>query len=214
MQKLKLFPSLYFILDPSVCKKQNPIKIATEVLKGGVKLLQLRDKNNDIRTKLQLAKKIQTLCKSYNAIFIINDHLDIALTLSTDGLHLGQTDFPFIEAKQLLGPNKILGTSNTTLQQAIESEKQGSDYIAIGSIYPTKTKKNFELTGLLTLKEATKIISKPIAAIGGINLKNITEVLIPGVTFICISSAISLSNNPQKYTKQIVSKINNYYTKD
>ena len=207
---MKEFPSLYFILDPSVCKKQNPIKIATEVLKGGVKLLQLRDKNNDIRMKLELAKKIQILCKSYNATFIMNDHLDIALTLSTDGLHLGQTDFPFIEAKQLLGPNKILGTSNVTLEQAIESEKQGSDYIAIGSIYPTKTKKNAELTGLLTLKKATKIISKPIAAIGGINLKNITEVLMTNVSFICISSAISLSDNPQQYTKEIISKINDH----
>ena len=132
MQKLKQFPSLYFILDPSVCKNQHPIKIATETLKGGVKLLQLRDKSDDIRKKLELAKKIQTLCKSYNATFIINDHIDIALTLSTDGLHLGQTDFPFLEAKELLGPNKILGTSNVTLEQAIESEKQGSDYIAIG----------------------------------------------------------------------------------
>tara|TARA_B100001750_G_C15518330_1_gene609223 strand:- start:582 stop:1220 length:639 start_codon:yes stop_codon:yes gene_type:complete len=210
LQKLKQFPSLYFILDPSVCKNQNPLKIAIEVLKGGVKLLQLRDKNNDIRMKLQLAKKIQTLCKSYNATFIMNDHLDIALTLSTDGLHLGQTDFPFIEAKRLLGPDKILGTSNVTLEQAIESEKQGSDYIAIGSIYPTKTKKNIELTGILTLKKATKIISKPIAAIGGINLNNITEVLMTDVSFICISSAISLSDNPQQYTKQIISKINDY----
>ena len=193
-----------------MCKNQNPIKIAIEVLKGGVKLLQLRDKNNDIRMKLQLAKKIQTLCKSYNATFIMNDHLDIALTLSTDGLHLGQTDFPFIEAKRLLGPDKILGTSNVTLEQAIESEKQGSDYIAIGSIYPTKTKKNIELTGILTLKKAIKIISKPIAAIGGINLNNITEVLMTDVSFICISSAISLSDNPQQYTKQIISKINDY----
>ena len=210
MEKLKQYPSLYFILDPSVCKNQHPIKIATETLKGGVKLLQLRDKSDDIRKKLELAKKIQTLCKSYNATFIINDHIDIALTLSTDGLHLGQTDFPFLEAKELLGPNKILGTSNVTLEQAIESEKQGSDYIAIGSIYPTKTKKNIELTGRLTLKKATKIISKPIAAIGGINLTNITEVLMTGVSLICISSAISLSDNPQQYTKEIISKINDY----
>ena len=200
--KTKKFSGLYVIIDPSFINSKDPVNIAQQVLDGGANIIQLRNKTDNIRETVDWAIKISELCNSYNAFFIVNDRVDIAIISNSDGVHLGQGDIYPDHVKNITDKDLIIGSSNATIKEIEESNKNSSDYIAVGSIYSTDTKSNTRPASLNLLVEAKKISKKPIVAIGGINENNIEEVLETGVDSVCMVTAITLSKDPQKATER------------
>jgi len=200
--KTKKFSGLYVIIDPSFINSKDPVNIAQQVLDGGANIIQLRNKADNIRETVDWAIKISELCNSYNAFFIVNDRVDIAIISNSDGVHLGQGDISPDHVKNITDKDLIIGSSNATIKEIEESNKNSSDYIAVGSIYSTDTKSNTRPASLNLLVEAKKISNKPIVAIGGIKENNIEEVLETGVDSVCMVTAITLSKDPQKATER------------
>jgi len=200
--KTKKFNGLYVIIDPSFINSKDPVNIAQQVLDGGANIIQLRNKADNIRETVNWAIKISELCNSYNAFFIVNDRVDIAIISNSDGVHLGQSDISPDHVKKITDKDLIIGSSNATKKEIEESNNNSCDYIAVGSIYSTDTKTNTRPASLNLLVEAKKISRKPIVAIGGIKDNNIEEVLETGVDSVCIVTAITLSKDPQKATER------------
>ena len=200
--KTKKFSGLYVIIDPSFINSKDPVNIAQQVLDGGANIIQLRNKTDNIRETVDWAIKISELCNSYNAFFIVNDRVDIAIISNSDGVHLGQGDISPDHVKNITDKDLIIGSSNATIKEIEESNKNSSDYIAVGSIYSTDTKSNTRPASVNLLVEAKKISNKPIGAIGGIKENNIEEVLETGVDSVCMVTAITLSKDPQKATER------------
>ena len=200
--KTKKFSGLYVIIDPSFINSEDPVNVAKQVLDGGANIIQLRNKTDNIRQTVDWAIKISELCNSYNAFFIVNDRVDIAIISNSDGVHLGQGDIYPDHVKNITDKDLIIGSSNATINEIEESNKNSSDYIAVGSIYSTDTKSNTRPASLNLLVEAKKISNKPIVAIGGIKENNIEEVLETGVDSVCMVTAITLSKDPQKATER------------
>jgi len=200
--KTKKFSGLYVIIDPSFINSEDPVNVAKQVLDGGANIIQLRNKTDNIRQTVDWAIKISELCNSYNAFFIVNDRVDIAIISNSDGVHLGQGDIYPDHVKNITDKDLIIGSSNATINEIEESNKNSSHYIAVGSIYSTETKSNTRPASLNLLVEAKKISNKPIVAIGGIKENNIEEVLETGVDSVCMVTAITLSKDPQKATER------------
>lgn len=200
--KTKKFRGLYVIIDPSFINSEDPVNVAKQVLDGGANIIQLRNKADNIRDTVDWAMKISRLCNTYNAFFIVNDRVDIAIISNSDGVHLGQGDISPDHVKNITDKDLIIGSSNATINEIEESNKNSSDYIAVGSIYSTDTKSNTRPASLNLLVEAKKISKKPIVAIGGIKENNIEEVLETGVDSVCMVTAITLSKDPQKATER------------
>ncbi len=161
-----------------------------KVLKAGVKWIQYREKERSMRKMFEETTKLKRLSKDYNALFIVNDYVDLALCVDADGVHLGQEDLHLTEARRILGKGKIIGISTHTLVQAIEAEKGGADYIGFGPIFFTATKDAGSPKGIDILQEVKKQVRIPVVAIGGINLENVRPVFDTDVDAIAVASAI------------------------
>jgi thiamine-phosphate pyrophosphorylase len=164
------------------------------VLRAGVGWVQYRDKNASRRKVHEEAIKLKDLAGKHNAVFIVNDYSDIALAIDADGVHLGQDDLPVKEARKILGKGKIIGVSTHSIEQALEAEQAGADYLGFGPVFHTSTKDAGSPRGIDLLKEIRNKVSIPVVAIGGINLENIHSVLETGVDGVAIASAISKGN--------------------
>jgi thiamine-phosphate pyrophosphorylase len=170
-------------------------------IRGGADVIQLREKNRSKREKLELGFMIRRITQEEDALFIVNDDLDLALILEADGLHLGQTDIPIRYARPYL-PNKIIGVSTHSLEQAEEAIRDGADYIGVGPIFPTSTKENPDKVvgpGLITRIAAFSPI--PIVAIGGITLENVGEVIQAGGTCAAVVSDILNAENIESQSR-------------
>ena len=198
---------LYAIIDSDSLSGKNHINTTRQLLKGGAKIIQLRDKKLAKKELLNIAQELKLLCDKHNALFIMNDYLDIALTSSADGLHLGQDDLPVAIARKLLPIDILIGCSVTTVKQAKEAEAQGADYIAVSAVFPTDTKDNIKVVGFDTLKNIKKATNLPVVAIGGINRDNMPDVLAAGADSVALISAILKADSPEKATRQIVKEL-------
>ena len=145
--------SLYFITDSTGFSEEEFLRRIEAALRGSVTLLQLREKDKTTRKYLDLARKVHALTKRYGVPLIIDDRLDIALAIGAEGVHLGQSDLPIDLARQLLGPDRIIGATAKTVPQALEAYQQGADYLGVGAIYPTTTKVKTVLTSTDTLRD-------------------------------------------------------------
>lgn len=202
---------LYVILDPEIMKTSSIIELAKATLSGGTTAIQLRDKQNDKGIQLKIAIELRKLCEEYNAALIINDHADLAVASDSHGLHIGQNDLPYSYSKKILQPNQFIGTSNNNIEESKISIKDGADYIAIGAMFTTDSKSNTRPSSLSYLTEIKQLSPlAPIVAIGGININNIDLVLEAGADSICVISAVSLSDDPEKSTKILVDKIHGF----
>ncbi len=172
----KLNFSLYGFLDFSLVSDKNYMQVLVQMAKGGLKILQYRDKFSTREKILQRAKKIARFCQKHRIALIINDHVDIAKEVEADGVHLGQGDISSATARKILGIGKIIGRSTHSFQQALAAEKQGADYIACGPIFKTPTKKGRPAVGLDLLKKVAAQIKIPVVAIGDINLNNLAQI--------------------------------------
>ena len=168
-EKLKL----YLVTDSNILKGRDFYKCIEDALKGGVTTLQLREKNANGKEFLEKAYKLRELTKKYNALFIINDRVDIAILCDADGVHVGQSDIPLKEVRQLVGKDKIIGISAHDLKEANDAKNGGADYIGVGAMFNTSTKNDATLVTIEQLKEIDEKVDIPKVLIGGINLDNI-----------------------------------------
>lgn len=202
---------LHVIIDTQALKGRSHIEIAGQIIRGGAKTLQLRDKLTSKKELLPLALELKTLCAEHNVLFIVNDYLDLALAAGADGLHLGQDDLPIKVARKLIPIDKILGCSTTTVDQAIAAESAGADYIAVGSIYPTPSKETAVIVGLERLRQVRQVVDLPIVAIGGITKDNTAEAITAGANSVAVISAILGAESPEEAARQIVTRIETPY---
>ena len=205
--KAKLIRGLCAIIDTQALKGRLHHEVASQVIRGGARIVQLRDKVLPKKELMTIAIKLKEICAGHDVLFIINDHLDIALASDADGLHLGQNDLPVRVARQLLPIDKILGCSTNTLEQALTAEADGADYIGVGSIYPTSSKETAVIVAPERLRQVRRAVSLPIVAIGGINEDNAAEVISAGADAIAVISAILKTESPEKSARQIVARI-------
>lgn len=198
---------LYLVTDSDILGDRNFYKCIEEALKGGVTMLQLREKNSDGKEFLQKAIKLRALTRKYNVKFIINDRVDIAILCDADGVHVGQNDIPANEARKLL-KDKIIGVSCTTLEEAKKAKEDGADYLGIGDIFGTKTKLDAKKVSLNQLKEIKEKVELPIVAIGGLNLENIEEIKKVNVDGYAVISAILEKRDIKKECENWIKRIN------
>ena len=202
--KTNRIQGLYVIVDTEVLKGRGHVEVAAQAIRGGAKIIQLRDKTLSKKELLSVAQEIKNLCAEHNVLFIMNDYLDLALAVGVDGLHLGQDDLPLKIARRLLPMDKILGCSVTTVEQAVVAVSEGADYIAVGSMYPTPSKATAKVVGLERLREVRQKVSLPLVAIGGITKDNAAEVKAAGADSVAVISAVVGAQAPEEAARQIV----------
>ncbi len=183
--------TLYLVTDRGILGGRDLFEAVEAAIRGGITLLQLREKDASGREFYEIALQMKRVAGSHHIPLIINDRLDIALAVDADGLHVGQDDLPVEVARRLLGPGKILGCSVSSVEEAVQAERSGADYLGAGIVYPTSSKEvaapPIGVDGLRRIKEAVSI---PVVGIGGISLHNITAVKEAGVDGISVISAI------------------------
>ena len=199
--------SLYLVTDNSedVDKFLNTIE---EAIKGGVTVVQIREKTADTLDFYNLALKVKEITSKYDVPLIVNDRVDIALAIDADGVHVGQSDMPCDVTRKLIGQNKILGVSAATVKEAEKAESDGADYIGTGAVFPTATKDDADSVTKDELIEIVKSIDIPVVAIGGINLDNAHELNGTGITGLSVVSAIMSSDNPKKSSQELLNIFN------
>jgi len=172
-------------------------------LEGGVTFLQLREKSLDEKAFLEEAKQLKKLCAKYNVPFVINDNVDIAYKIDADGVHIGQDDMQVKDVRMKLGKDKIIGVSAHTVEEAVLAEKEGADYLGVGAVFQTKSKKNVKAMPYDTLKAICEAVSIPVVAIGGIERENVEMLSGSGVCGIAVISAIYAEKDIIEATKKL-----------
>lgn len=198
---------LYVIADKRICGSRDIEAVISESIDGGAEMIQYRDKESDDNRFLQTASKLQAICKSRNIPFIVNDRVEIALEINADGVHVGQEDMPLVEVRKRVDPGKIIGVSATSIPQAIQAEKNGADYIGIGPIFDTLSKKTDEPLGLDIIRESKQRLNIPFFAIGGINLDNLDVLIQAGGNRIAVISAVISSDDIISVTEKLKVKM-------
>lgn len=199
---------LYAITGEEFHNGRDLIQVMEEAILGGVDIIQLRDKYSSKKEVLRKAKLLKELAKKYDIPLIINDHIDVALAVDADGIHIGQDDLPLEEARKIIGKNKIIGISTHEIEEAREAQKNGADYIGVGPIFPTKSK--VDVVDPVTTKyieEVVKEITIPFVAIGGIKLHNVDQVLDAGASRICAISEIVGNEDVTRACQLFIKKI-------
>jgi thiamine-phosphate pyrophosphorylase len=202
-----------FLRTPFLCvitdESMNPVSLADEALRGGATMIQLRHKTASGRELFSWAQEIRTLCRKYEALFFVNDRIDIALACAADGVHLGQEDIPARIARTIAGETMLVGISATSLEEALKAQKEGADYIGLGHIFPTGSKeKHHPPLGIETLEKAASILSIPIVAIGGVTLENAPALVAAGADGIAVISAVSRTPSPMQAAMDLAKAIN------
>jgi thiamine-phosphate pyrophosphorylase len=205
--KIGRMHGLYVILDRQFLAGRDELDIAGQIIEGGAGVIQFRDKQSKKGELLLVAQKLRELCSQAGVLFIINDYLDLAMVVDADGLHIGQEDLPLPVVRRELPVDKIVGCSVTTVSQATKAQNEGADYIAVGSIFPTTTKKKATVVGVDMLKEVKRIVSTPLVAIGGINQSNVGEVVAAGADAVAVISAVLGEKDVRGAVQKLVAKM-------
>ena len=181
---------IYLVTDEKSCNGKDFYKCIEEAIKGGVKIVQLREKTLSTKDFFIKALKVKEICKNYGALFIINDRLDIAQAVEADGVHLGQSDMPIEKAKEILKNKFLIGVTARNVDEAIKAELEGADYIGSGAIFGTSTKDNAKKLEIEELKKIINSVKIPVFAIGGINTNNVSMLKNIGLQGVCSVSGI------------------------
>ena len=200
---------LYVIVDPEATRDRPIVEVAEAVVKGGAAVVQLRDKTHDKGQVLPVAYLFKQLCERYDALFIVNDDEEGALSADADGLHVEQTDLPVTEARKTLALTQIVGRSISTVDEAVESQARGADYISVGPVFHTSTmgRGSRPAVGVEMISKAKGLVAQPVVAIGGINAENAAEVLRAGADCVAVVSAITLADDPEAAAGRMVEVI-------
>ena len=209
MKKSQIDLSLYLVTEESI-EIDELTKIITESVSGGVSIVQLREKNNSSLSFYKKASALKQLLNELSIPLIINDRVDIALAVGADGIHIGQDDLPLPVVKKMVPEDMIVGVSVSTLEEALEAERNGADYIGVGSVFPTKTKQDATLMALEDLGEICRGVSIPAVAIGGITADNISALSDSGLSGTAVVSAIMNADNPKTASESLLKIIKDF----
>ncbi|MEE3399687.1 MAG: thiamine phosphate synthase [Eubacterium sp.] len=194
---------LYAVTDRHWLGDRTLYEVVKESLDGGATFIQLREKNLDQEHFLEEAKELKKLCAEYKVPFVINDNVDIALEIDADGVHVGQSDMEAGDVRAKLGPDKIIGVSAQTVEQALLAEKHGADYLGVGAVFPTGSKDDAVEVSHETLKAICEAVSIPVIAIGGITVDNTSSLAGTGICGIAVISAIYGQEDILEATKKL-----------
>nr|WP_195517275.1 thiamine phosphate synthase [Paraclostridium bifermentans] len=203
MKELKF----YLVTDSDILRGRDFYNSIEEALKGGVTMLQLREKNASGKEFLEKAIKLRELTKKYNVKFIINDRVDIAMLCDADGVHVGQSDIPANKVRELIGEDKIVGVSARTVEEALTAKENGADYLGVGAMFTTRTKLDAKSVSIEKLKEIKEVIKLPVVAIGGLSLSNIDKLKECNVDGYAVVSAILGAENIKLECEKWIEKI-------
>lgn len=175
--------------------------------RSGVTIVQLREKNLTTNQYYQLAKQVKEITDAYQVPLIIDDRLDVCLAVDAAGLHIGDDELPVSVARQVLGPDKILGVTAKTVKRALEAEEGGADYLGTGAIFPTTTKKNAPITLISTLKTICQRVAIPVVAIGGLTSENIDQLIDTGIAGVAVVRDLMQAEDIEAKTKAFLTKL-------
>ncbi len=195
---------LYVITDRRMAGQRSDEEIVRAALEGGATCIQLRAKELSTRQQVALGRLLRDLCHRWGRLFIVNDRLDVALAVQADGVHLGADDMPVAIARQMLGPDAVIGASAEDVAQARRAEQEGASYLGVGPVFPTATKPDAgPPIGLDRLAEIARAVNIPVVAIGGINRDNAPQVLKAGASGVAVISAVVAAPDPRAATQQL-----------
>ncbi|MFC2158469.1 thiamine phosphate synthase [Acidobacteriota bacterium] len=199
---------MYLVTDGPLCLGRNIIEVVKEAVAGGVTVVQLREKEASARKLLCLGSELQAFLKERRIPLIVNDRVDIARALDVDGVHLGNNDMPIGLAREILGPDKIIGLSAESVEEAESADQMGADYIGVSPVFTTPTKPELEtglgFEGLRRIRETTSL---PLVAIGGMNASNSRLAIQNGADGVAVVSAICSAENPETAARAILEEV-------
>ena len=201
---MELNTKFYFITDSSNYEEDEFLERVESALKGGVTILQLREKNKTTREYIELAEKVHEITKRYNVPLIIDDRVDVMLAVDAEGVHVGAEDMPLDMARRIIGKDKILGATAKTVPVAKAAYEAGADYLGVGAIYPTTTKVKTILTSTETLADICKAVPIAVNAIGGLNATNLHVLKGIDIDGICAVSAIMKADSPKQAVEDML----------
>lgn len=202
---------LYAVTDRTWLNGRTLRQVVSEAVSGGATTIQIREKNSGYEDFKSQALEIQALCKENHIPFIVNDNVDLALDIDADGVHVGQSDMEAVRVRDLIGPDKILGVSASTVQEAIEAERNGADYIGAGAVFQTGSKSDAVNVTHDVLREICSAVKIPVIAIGGINSGNIGELKGSGIAGVAVISAIFASQDIEKSARELLELSEKYF---
>ena len=209
MNKKDIDYTCYLVTDHKGKTNDEILDIIEEALKGGTSIVQIREKTASTKDFYELALKVKEITQKYDVPLLINDRLDIAIAIDSDGVHIGQDDMPARKAREILGEEKIIGVSAATIEEARKAEADGADYIGTGAVFPTATKDDAPSITKEDLSEITSSISIPTVAIGGITLENAHELKDTGIAGFSVVSAIMSAESPKEASEKLREIFNN-----
>ncbi len=208
MDKLSYFKteSIYALTGEDFSRGRTNLEVVRAMLAGGIRVIQYREKMKDARAMYEECMEIRRLTREKGALFIVNDHIDLAMAVDADGVHIGQSDLPPAVVRKLIGDDKVLGLSTHDSQEAREAEALGCvDYIGVGPIFATQTKTDaLEPIGYDNLTEVCAAVSFPVVAIGGIKENKVADVLAKGASMVAIISDIVADDNIEEKSRRLV----------
>ncbi|SDD54108.1 thiamine phosphate synthase [Natrinema hispanicum] len=201
----------YLVTQESLSNGKRTVEVVEAAIDGGVDVVQLREKDTDARWRYELGRKLRERTAEAGVALLVNDRVDIAQAIDADGVHLGQSDLPVAVARDLLGPEAVIGCSTATVEEAIEAEAAGADYLGVGAIYGTDSKKNVPEekngTGLELVSEIAATVSIPVIGIGGVTASNAPSVLEAGATGVAMISEITAADDPATSTREVAADV-------
>lgn len=200
--------TLYLVTDSTGLEEEVFLQKVEAACRGGVTLLQLREKERGGRDYLRLARRVKAVTDRYGIPLLIDDRADVAIAADAAGVHVGRDDLPVAEARKLLGAGKIVGATAKTVEQARQAKEEGADYLGVGAIYPTTTKVKTILTKVETLADIVREVGLPVTAIGGLNAENCDILKGSGFSGIAVVSAIMKAGDPEAAARSLREKIN------
>lgn len=200
-------PSIYVVLDRAAACGRDLTELLTAVVAGGCRMVQLREKEWPSGRLLPVARRLRDHCRAAGVTFIVNDRVDLALAVEADGVHLGQEDLPAPVARALLRPGMLVGVSTHSVAQARTAQADGADYVAVGSMYPTDTKPDFQLVGPALVQDLRLEIRVPLIGIGGITPANTGAVIRAGADGVAVISAVCAAADPAAATRSFLEAI-------
>ena len=199
-EELRKAMRLYAVTDSMWLNGRTLEDVVEETLQAGTTFLQIREKNLNPEAFEALARRVQKKAEKYHIPFVVNDEVELAAHIDADGVHIGQSDMELARARRILGPDKIIGVSAQTVEQAVRAEKGGADYLGVGAVFSTSTKADASEVSLEQLKSICEAVSIPVVAIGGIGRNNIQKLKGTGIDGVAVVSAIFASGDIPRAT--------------
>ena len=198
---------LYLVTNRYQDSLESFLKKVEMACRSGVTIVQLREKNLTTNQYYQLAKQVKEITDAYQVPLIIDDRLDVCLAVDASGLHIGDDELPVSVARQVLGPEKILGVTAKTVKRALEAEEGGADYLGTGAIFPTTTKENAPITLISTLKTICQTVAIPVVAIGGLTSENIDQLIGTGIAGVAVVRDLMQAEDIEAKTQAFLTKL-------